>query len=1808
MPDQFNKTLYVSRPKEQALFLEALANGYYLDIYGMTGLGKTEFLKWIHDSQKQHDYLCSYVDLAADDLDIYNLIAEQLFDETVFPDDPFAEFKEIAYSQTSLSEDETFNKGLQNILTTYKVVLCFDNIQATAATWQQFAEKVLESQHPTNLIVITTGQKPLQLAPKLRQRAKSVFLSYLTEKAVEEFIQRLSQVKGFNVDDDVVSDIFRLTQGHPLSIALLVELWTNGFERDLNAVNLPQGIDQLMQAVVENLILNQLQLGAGYPAPKDILQAIAPLRYILRSSQRDLLSKFLPDSFANKPPFFADRLFGEFQKVNLYDWKEGFGHSLNPVVRQILLEDMRLNAREKFFDIQKTLVEMYDKLIRDNKGESQYLTEKLYHTAILLEQAPDINDRLAEEMQTYLDTYFVSAALLTEADQQFIMRLREKLGADTELAEHVEALLSVIDGFVKIVPPEVETGDDEEVEVVEKLLPKPTHVERTEIKQFDNFLQADSPLRILTIDTEGQGGVGKTIFLVQMQERCASQPEVFYTKELIDFFHLENRNKTGVMEQIAKSLKLIGFLNLVKEFRTAEDVAEREQLGRELQSTFLQEYDNFAQRLNQEGKRLALFFDSYEYIQQQSTTERHADLTNFSHWLETELFVYLAHQDNARLVIAGRYQPIELSTAYERVLLSPFSFENTKEFLQKSFDCADEAQLVKDIAPLEVIEAFHQLADAQPIFLALFVDWFNSSNRSPEELLADIEAQTGQVSSPVTDTQKRFFEKKLIDSIHQLFETSQLTVTYLAVAYRRMTADILSWLTGEATEKCEEDIDKFKQWSFIKQKPGNVVLLHDEMYRLLDNYFWKEDPQAYEASLKHLVKYYEQELLSNRDLSEADRDTYTSELLEYAFHAEFADGLTRFCNEFDLAMDDGKYDYSESLLREAENAAQTFDVSKTSQLDFLHITLRRVNYGLETGADPQQILNRIGEVIAQYQRDSRWQASEIQGQFLLRLGIAQFFIANYEAAIQSFSSAKRVFFDTGDDHWANWAVNWIGYSYYQQGDFSQAENWLNRSQKSFQVLLLQWESGTQHDALERRQILQGIQISLGNLAMVYAHTGRFYHALNSARIQLHVVRNLPRNSKEIARSLNAFAQTMALTGNSIEAKEQALAALDIFEKFNDRLLIGRVKLNLFWQAFNKGALSYPLEYYRADELTSAVKKSKLDVAQLQALLEDETIEILKAPAYLALGELYLVTTSFEKAEQALVKGLKYARDSQFLYHEVDALKNLVKLYYFWGAHAEQIKQYQDELSQLDCERYPELSAKYDLILGNIEFDKALNLFREKYLDKATILLRKAFIYYIAAADKLKTFSESRYHIALLIFHKRLSTFIQFANRTQISTRIIDKRLEDIKLTWREETDFDQIHDYACLCVSAADKLNGIYALEKVLSQNLYQGNVSWVILRIQCLIEAFASLITSNNAQMSDHTSLITWLIHHALFNHQLGYEYEAFQSIRLVKEQLDELKFIADTSEQLLSDPILQLEIRSLEARINAAEGTLFYRRAQNRETLEFELRGELGKVGEQFDQQFPGARSHALSLLKKGEEQLLQTIAAWTKLIEKTADEQEKDYLKQSALADRERLGSLRCRLGELLVLKEQFHEHEDQLGALEYLELALEDTKVRGETYHWAEAVKSYLTAQYFAGEDNSPTDKERIDYEKQLEESSALKEHYPLILGKLRLIQGHKIFSRYFQRDHEPNVKWLRKMLRYYVEACDFMARCDSAQFSLALRVLIVRIRMIRDKQTLEEIKKGLNGIWLDQPHLKERELATLNEFIQTMQDIIAYDSQ
>ncbi len=76
-----------------------------------------------------------------------------------------------------------------------------------------------------------------------------------------------------------------------------------------------------------------------------------------------------------------------------------------------------------------------------------------------------------------------------------------------------------------------------------------------------------------------------------------------------------------------------------------------------------------------------------------------------------------------------------------------------------------------------------------------------------------------------------------------------------------------------------------------------------------------------------------------------------------------------------------------------------------------------------------------------------------------------------------------------------------------------------------------------------------------------------------------------------------------------------------------------------------------------------------------------------------------------------------------------------------------------------------------------------------------------------------------------------------------------------------------------------------------------------------------------------------------------------------------------------------------------------------------------------------------------------------------------------------------------------------------------------------------------------------------------------------------------------------------MLRYYVEACEYMARHNEASFAAVVRVLLRRIQLMADREAVHIILRGLPSVWKDQPNLtKGKELDTLLQ-LTNMRSII-----
>ena len=1354
-----------------------------------------------------------------------------------------------------------------------------------------------------------------------------------------------------------------------------------------------------------------------------------------------------------------------------------------------------------------------------------------------------------------------------------------------------------------------------------------------ELAQFRRLLTPESPVSVFNIHTHGDGGVGKTKLLLRMQEQCASLPEqVVFAREVVDFYHTESRSRLGVMQQIVNNLGLEHFPEyriILTHYFKATDASAREEFLPQLEEAFQHDYAEFAATVAAQQKIIVLFFDTYEVIQRIEANEggqQRITATGFSRWIETQLFPAISQY--TRLIVSGRYPLTALDSeqiSLETLPLAHFTLTDTEIFWKQCFQVEQEQELTQKIAP-DLMQTIHTLADGRPVLLALFVDWLNSARNplSPEKLLAEIVQRTGQPLTSVTRAHKQLFEKALIERIASLQGPEEQAIMYLAVAYQRMTPDMFRFLTDLPLQACRDILLRhLRSLSFIKYKKGEIVLLHDEMRRLVIQHWWEEQDAARDdrrAIARDLIAYYQEQLLSQEQLSEADRETYTSELLEYALLADPQQGLIRFCHEFDIALEDGRYDYCDLLLREAE----TYQQENPRDLPFPHfleLALRRIRYYTKTDRNYGKSLQRAATILETYQDFPAWENSSVHGHILMEQAIAQFSLGKFDEAIHAFEQARRIFYLVGEDSAIHWTNNWIGYTYYRQGNFSEAKAYLTRAHTEFQDIL---DESSQCDPRERRQLLQGIQAALGNIAMVYSYTGQFDKAIRKAEIALNIVRHLPYNTVEIARTRNTVGQVFAFAGHAIDAHHHLAEAEKLLHGLTNRQISGRVHTNLGFLQYRVNEFAYLVEYYRAEDLEKIITYIPHDRIDAARQLVEQAIEILNRPpvikkeladAYYALGEVCMVTPDedrWEQAEDAFLQSLKWGRESQFQYRVVDTLESLVTLYYFWNGASDvssdtkannqkKIRDCQQEIEQLADYPYPNLFGKYQVTLGDMSFDEALDILRsedaEDMFDAINLLLKEAFDHYTAAAGLMHEFNETRYYLILRVFYNRLNTLLDASRNQQIVSSIFHF-LDVQRSEWQTQIrEFEQIFYYVALRIQSEEtQRSHLDELIQTIQQHLNQGNFGLALLLNDCLIGLCLSLRTYDSTNDAYTEQLVMRLSMQAKLYRILGDEYQARRYLRLTRRRLREI-----------SDSYLK---EALEGWVDAGEGTLKYRRGDYGKLVEFYLTDELDTARKKFDAEFPGERQEALDLLQRGKEKLRKILAYWEEQREMTTDPAQQQCLQTRLSTYHKCLGETHFRIGELLMLHERFSDRSYQKRVFRQFKQAIEEVTAGQDFFRRDDAMQSYVNALYFSGNyDNPEYLDERVTYEHILEEKVSSPLMFPSIMAKLRITQSDALFSAYFEREKRENeyhyvprrsntdIRILRTILRYYAEACNFMAQHGAIDFATAVRVLQRRIELIADQDALKEIRRGLRNVWTDQPYLRDKTdiLETLVQF-------------
>jgi len=1342
------------------------------------------------------------------------------------------------------------------------------------------------------------------------------------------------------------------------------------------------------------------------------------------------------------------------------------------------------------------------------------------------------------------------------------------------------------------------------------------------LQEFEQFIQHDSSFRLLNIHSQGLGGIGKTQLLLRMQAICASKPKtILYTPTLIDFYHIENRSKLGLMCQSVRQLDVSfsDFEVQVTKYHQTTDVSEREFLFKKIEASFFEEYKAFTEKLALDDKIVVLFFDTYEVLQASTETK---ESSQFLAWLESSFFPNILQSPQARLVVSGRY-PLQKRDEFQPLIhnieLHTLSYDETISFWHECFTTTtcDDLILKMHLDAEAQLRLLHKQANGHPILLALIADWVRYRHIKEPFSLAVILANSKD------DKQ---FEQQLIERIASLKEIDSRAILLMAIAYHRMTPELLSYLTGEPIDECKKVLfERLKPLSFIKYKDENkIVLLHDEMQRLISTYFWKKQDTGGELQrgiAENIVAFYDA-LLANAGVVAQEREIYYLERLSYLFLADSAKGLEEFCDEFDTAIENGQNDYADLLLREAEQ----YCLDNPEDVPFpevLHIRWRRIEYYRNTNRNYEKPLQMAQETLTQYQNREDWIDSELHGHFLRVYGSAAFSLERFPEAIEAFQKAKRIFFDLRKNYWNYRTENLIGYTYYRQGHFTAAEEAMERSREGLYRLLIY---GRNLKALEYRQFFQGLQLVLGNLAVVYSYLGRFEMAMRMAEIMLTIARLLPRNNFELARSYATAGHISLLAGDKVSAGRYLIEADTLLKDIDNRALSGRIMPDLAILRYRVDLFAYLLEYYRAKELDAILTeqigdKGGKQLNQAKNLIEN-ACDILKKPpvikkeladAYYALGELYMVTPvseHWEKAEESLFEALKWGEDSSFRYRVADTLESLAALYYFWNGASgisletksqnfQKKKDIQKRLEQEKLLDYPEIRGKYTIGLADEQFDRALQLLRSQdqtKLEAAEDLLYKAFADYTVAVKVMQPFNENLFYLGLRVFYNRLKVLVDAEQCGEILK--ISEYLERLRPLWKEPIkELDDIYRYTIMRLMPIEKIKTeIMPLSKHIQQVLQHGDIGMALLLNACLIGLNRLLSPADNENDEYLEQFLLQL------NIQIGYfralndEYQVHQVIEIIRKELKHLK-----------DTYLQ---QAIEGYTDCREGTFLYRRGDYGRLLEIYLQDDLHIWRKRFDEVFPDSRKQAFSLLLTGIDKLNDALQGWELLLTNAQNSHEKSCLESLIQRYSRHLGETEYRLAELLMLNEKFDnyidtEGEQHYGALYYSKVAIKHID-NTDRYRYYYAIQNYMNALYLSGKYADPEfSKDFTAYKSELDSA----QEFPSILGRWQITQGDILFSQYFKRKDEEeggyhyligaerNERKIRIMWRHYVEACNFMAQHISDNFNAAVQILQRRIQLIRDIDSLQSIAEGLSDLWNNYPYLKDKkeELYTLIQF-------------
>lgn len=538
-----------------------------------------------------------------------------------------------------------------------------------------------------------------------------------------------------------------------------------------------------------------------------------------------------------------------------------------------------------------------------------------------------------------------------------------------------------------------------------------------ELERIHNLMREWGTRRLLCI--HGPGGIGKTRLLQEIQARYQDETSPrLAIAGILDFHDPSWLLSQNVGRQIAHWLDPEAFqpyLYTLIDARKAEMAGvSRGMLGQVMQQVdqdFVQCFNKFSDK-----KRVVLLVDTIEALWRETGG---ADLWNRLMGLALSL-------KNTLLLLAGRkvkkfykQQHSALGEDIQLMELDPFSPKVGLEYLrmkEKQLNLILDEQMEQKLA---------LLAGGRPLLLDLAVEWLARTIPIPwlvEQSLEELQALPDEEKK----RRENQFEQEIVQPIQDLRSPMDRLILTLAHAHPLDVPEVASLLEIPET-KARALFNEARTIALIKSLPGDRIVLHDEVARLIETYVLPNvDPDrsrrrflsqrmseylgATVESIQHEIDTLHRESEQAREAGDTAKELESflqeeekertiwglrQQWAKHLMEASREEGFPRAIQLFDQATDDYRFSVRGAFLEELLQWRDMLSPAQQSELD-----IRRAKQRLDY-ADYQGAIDLLDDLL---RRDlSAAQRVDVliqRGNNLIRLGESLLGVDDFEHAVK----------------------------------------------------------------------------------------------------------------------------------------------------------------------------------------------------------------------------------------------------------------------------------------------------------------------------------------------------------------------------------------------------------------------------------------------------------------------------------------------------------------------------------------------------------------------------------------------------------------------------------------------------------------------------------------------------------------------------------------------------------------------------------------------------------------------------------------